>query len=323
MRRLERPARITASLGFAAGVPSLCNTPATRVCPSAGGEDRRTVRGCRNTCRRKTTGPRKTGGIGQATWMGRLARIGEEHGLFDRIGENHFGLYVDEGDTLLVAFDRAERARDLAAQGLPAGFEMVRRRSWSLLSVMSRGETWFLDDALTRFFRTLQARGRLRRVFPHHLLRRRPRLQVSPPAPMPGSPPGARVLAAGPVATLDPARAPFERRFRSARRLPFPGPLGFGPAGLATAGRAAWSSTIRPRSRQPPTRRCIPGPTSPVSGFLTPDAISRASFRRRRPASPSCAFWSATRPAPPRCARHSRTPAAGTPARWCGGRARR
>jgi hypothetical protein len=56
---------------------------------------------------------------------------------------------VDEGDTLLVAFDRADRARDVAADGLPAGFEMVRRRSWSLLSIMAQGETWFLDDALT------------------------------------------------------------------------------------------------------------------------------------------------------------------------------
>jgi hypothetical protein len=96
-------------------------------------------------------------GIGQNTWMGRMAQIGGEHGLFERIGENHLGLYVDEGDTLLVAFDRADRARDIATDGLPAGFEMVRRRSWSLLSIMAQGETWFLDDALTRFFRTLHA----------------------------------------------------------------------------------------------------------------------------------------------------------------------
>jgi len=182
-------------------------------------------------------GSAKTGGIGHDTWMGRLAQIGDEHGLFDRIGENHLGLYVDEGDTLLVAFDRAERARDLSAQGLPAGFEMVRRRSWSLLSVMARGETWFLDDALTRFFRTLQARGVFdgfsRVIF----------YGAGPDCAFAACTyarfaPGARVLAAGPVATLDPARAPFERRFRSARRLPFPGPLGFGPAGLATAERA-------------------------------------------------------------------------------------
>jgi hypothetical protein len=98
-------------------------------------------------------------GIGRNSWMLRMARIGSEHGLFDRIGKSHLALFVDEGDTLLVAFDRAERARDVAADGMPAGFEMVRRRSWSLLSIMAQGETWFLDDALTRFFQTLHKRG--------------------------------------------------------------------------------------------------------------------------------------------------------------------
>ena len=94
--------------------------------------------------------------IGQNSWAGRMARIGAEHGLFDRIGKNHLGLYVEEGDTLLVAFDRAERARETAADGLPAGFEMVRRRSWSLLSIMATSDTWFLDDTLLLFFRVFR-----------------------------------------------------------------------------------------------------------------------------------------------------------------------
>lgn len=165
-----------------------------------------------------------------------MAQIGAEHGLFDRIGENHLSLYVDEGDTLLVAFDRAERARDIAEGGMPAGFEMVRRRSWSLLSVMAQGETWFLDDALLRFFRTLHTRGVFdgfsRVIF----------YGVGPDCGFAACAyarfaPGASVLSAGPVATLDPSRTPFERRFRSARRLPFTGPLGYGPHGIASARR--------------------------------------------------------------------------------------
>jgi hypothetical protein len=192
----------------------------------------------------KTSDMRKDGSdfaqtreIGQNTWMGRMAQIGSNHGLFDRIGENHLTLFVDEGDTLIVAFDRAERARDIAADGLPAGFEMVRRRSWSLLSIMAEGDTWFLDAALTRFFRTLYSRGlfsRFSRVIFYG---------VGPDCGFAACAharfaPGARILAAGPVATLDPTRAPFERRYRSARRLPFPGPMGFGPAGIATAEQA-------------------------------------------------------------------------------------
>jgi hypothetical protein len=176
-------------------------------------------------------------GIGRNSWMLRMARIGSEHGLFDRIGKSHLALFVDEGDTLLVAFDRAERARDVAADGMPAGFEMVRRRSWSLLSILAQGETWFLDDALTRFFQTLHKRG----VFDGY--RRVIFYGVGPDCGFAATTfarfaPGALVLSAGPVATLDPARAPFERRFRSARRLPFTGPMGFGPAGIAAAGHA-------------------------------------------------------------------------------------
>jgi hypothetical protein len=136
-----------------------------------------------------------------------------------------------------VAFDRAERARDIAADGLPAGFEMVRRRSWSLLSIMAEGDTWFLDDALTRFFRTLipaACFSRFSRVIFYGVgpdcgfaactyARFAPGARFWPRAPWPRSTPRAR---------------PFERRFRSARRLPFPGPMGFGPAGIATADRA-------------------------------------------------------------------------------------
>jgi hypothetical protein len=172
--------------------------------------------------------------IGGNSWRGRMSRIGAEHGLFDRIGENHLGLYVDEGDTLIVAFDRADRARDVAEGGLPAGFEMVQRRSWSLLSIMAEGETWFLDDALTGFFQTLHRRG-LFANFSRVIF-----YGVGPECGFAACTyarfaPGARVLSAGPVATLDPAGAPFERRFRSARRLPFGGPMGNGPQGIATA----------------------------------------------------------------------------------------
>lgn len=176
-------------------------------------------------------------GIGQNSWMRRMAQIGSEHGLFEQIGRNHFGLFVDDGDTLLVAFDTVDRARDGTSDGLPAGFEMVRRRSWSLLSILARKETWFLDASLARFFRSLADQGVFdgfsRVIF----------YGVGPDCGFAACSfarfaPGASVLAAGPIATLDPSRAPFERRFRSARRLPLTGPLGYGPGGLAKADQA-------------------------------------------------------------------------------------
>jgi hypothetical protein len=169
--------------------------------------------------------------------MTRMAQIGEDHGLFDRIGTRHVGLFVEEGDTLLVAFDRADRARAEGHDGLPAGFEMVRRRSWSLLSIAALGETWFLDPALGRFFRALTASGVLRgyRSVVFH--------GVGPECGFgacvwSSAVPGARVLAANPVATLTHAEVPFERRFREARRLDFSGPLGHAPRALRSASGA-------------------------------------------------------------------------------------
>jgi hypothetical protein len=176
-------------------------------------------------------------GLSRDAWMRRIAQIGKEHGLHDRIGKRHLGLFVEEGETLLVAFDRADRAWTEAYDGLPAGFELVRRRSWSLLSVMALGETWFRDPALARFFRTLKQSGILggydNVIF----------YGVGPECGFAAcvysaTVPGARVLAASPVATLNHEDVPFERRFRAARRLDFTGPLGHAPRALEKAEHA-------------------------------------------------------------------------------------
>jgi hypothetical protein len=166
--------------------------------------------------------------------MRRIAQIGAEHGLHDRIGKRHLGLFVEEGDTLLVAFDRADRAWSEAYDGLPAGFEMVRRRSWSLLSVMALGETWFRDPALARFFRTLQRSGVLGGYSSIVFYGVGPECGFAA-CVYSATMPGARVLAASPVATLNHDEVPFERRFRAARRLDFSGPFGHAPRALRAA----------------------------------------------------------------------------------------
>ncbi|MDG4650038.1 phosphoadenosine phosphosulfate reductase [Roseibacterium sp. SDUM158017] len=176
-------------------------------------------------------------GLGRDTWMRRIAQIGAEHGLYDRIGKRHLGLYVEEGETLLVAFDRADRVWSEAPDGLPAGFEMVRRRSWSLLSIMAVGETWFRDPALERFFSVLTAGGILRRYSSVVFYGVGPECGFAACVHS-ATMPGARVLAASPVATLNHADVPFERRFRAARRLDFTGPSGNAPLALRSASDA-------------------------------------------------------------------------------------
>lgn len=183
---------------------------------------------------RPTATPEQALGLGREGWLRHMAQIGSDHGLFERIGNAHFGLFVEEGDTLLIAFDRADRVWRDSPDGLPDGFEMVRSRSWSLLSVMAAGETWFRDPALVRFFRALAATGLFRRYTSIVLYGAGPDCGFAA-CVFAQLVPGARVLAAGPVATLAAEDAPFERRFRSARRLEFGGAFGHGARALAGA----------------------------------------------------------------------------------------
>jgi hypothetical protein len=175
-------------------------------------------------------------GPGSEDWLHRLSRVGAAHGLFDRIGMRHAGLFIDKAsDTLLVAFDRSDHAWAGRPDGLPAGFEMVDAAAWSLLSVVADGETWFRGPELARFFEALQSTRLLARY------RAVLFFGIGADCGFAASvyarfAPGARVLMAAPVATLDPGEAPFERRFRSARRLGFRGPLGHGGRALEAAG---------------------------------------------------------------------------------------
>ncbi len=170
-------------------------------------------------------------------WLERMHQIGADHGLCDRIGARHLGLFVEEGETLLVAFDRADRVWAEAADGLPAGFEMVRRRSWSLLSIMALGETWFRGPELERFFGALGSSGMLDGYTSVVFYGVGPECGFAA-CTWSAALPGARVLAASPAATLAHDEVPFERRFRAMRRLDFSGPRGHAPRALEAAADA-------------------------------------------------------------------------------------
>ncbi|MBF9032295.1 phosphoadenosine phosphosulfate reductase [Rhodobacterales bacterium HKCCE3408] len=166
--------------------------------------------------------------LGRAARLARLAEIGRNHGFFRRIGDRHSALYVDEGDTLLVTFDTAERVLQKSPDGLPQGFGAVERWEWSLLNIMASRQSWFRDGSLYEFFDTL---------VDNDFFERFDRVVFMGVGPMCGYgalaysvvAPGANVLAVNPVATLDRDAAPFEQRFRNAWRLDFRSRYGFAP----------------------------------------------------------------------------------------------
>jgi hypothetical protein len=159
-------------------------------------------------------------GLSQTDWFSRLAEIGRGHGFFERLGSGQMALFVQEGDTLVVSFDRAARVFTEEADGLPLGFETVQKREWSLLSIMSLSDPWFRSDDLVDFFDRLSEEGFFdsfeRVIF----------LGFGPAnghaaCAYSSAAPGAMVLAGTPAATLDPERAGFERRFLPERGLDF------------------------------------------------------------------------------------------------------
>lgn len=175
--------------------------------------------------------------IPREDWLAHMVNVGSGHGAFSALGRDHHALFVEEGPRLVVSFDDAARLRRETVDGMPLGFEMVKRHEWSLLSILSEGPTWFRHRAIGAFFDQLTKSG---------VLGGYKRIVVVGLGPVcghaacahAGALPGARVLTTRPAASPAWRDAPFETRFRAARRLDFSGRFGFAPDGLraVTAG---------------------------------------------------------------------------------------
>jgi hypothetical protein len=163
----------------------------------------------------------------RAGWQERLAAIGAEDGHFEPLGERHLALFCDDGPVLLVTFERAEAIRAAPGDGLPAGLALARDEGWSSLCLIAEGDTWFRDPALYGYFDRLVRDGFFEdfdRV-------------VIYGAGMCGyaacaysvTAPGATVVAVQPVATLDPVRTGWDRRFVAFRRIGFTDRYGYAP----------------------------------------------------------------------------------------------
>lgn len=175
------------------------------------------------------------GDLSEAEWLARLDALGDEHGFWERLGPHHHALFVESGKKLLVTFESIESARRSPA-GLPRGFDQVTRQGWSLLSILSRGETFFRDPAVWRNFDRWTDDGFFEDF--DQVLFVGTGSGGYAAAAFSVAAPGARVLALRPLATLDPSVAGWDRRQPSARRLDWTTRYGYAPAMLDAADRA-------------------------------------------------------------------------------------
>lgn len=162
-----------------------------------------------------------------AEWLARLDELGDELGCFTPLGAHHAAFYADGDDTLVVSFETVEDCRATGPEHKPLGLLVAQEHGWSTLNIIARAPRWYRDKEVLDFFDAQIDEGffeSFKRVLFYG-------------AGMSGyaacafslTAPGATVLAIAPHATLDPAIAPWERRFLWARRLDFRSRFGFAP----------------------------------------------------------------------------------------------
>lgn len=179
---------------------------------------------------------RSLAGLDKAAWKAGLAQIAEECGMFQPLGARHFATFIDEGDTLLVTFETVGGIRSLSEDGHPLGFELVRRKGWSHLAVISDGDTWFRDPLLYGFFDRLIDDGFFEDFDRVIFYGAGPCGYAA--AAYSVAAPGSLVLAIQPQATLDPRMTEWDDRFAEMRRLSFTDRYGYAPDMLDAAEQA-------------------------------------------------------------------------------------
>ncbi len=173
----------------------------------------------------RDSAPEGTESQAAATPWARLAELGRAHGRFETLGPDHGALFVEDGPRLLVTFEFAPPGS--RANGLPLGLELAQRHGWSALCIVAHVPRWFRDaevqDHFDRLIETSFFDDFERVLFYGSGMGGYGAAAYSLAAP------GGTVLALSPQATLDPARAGWDGRFRRARRLDFTARYGFAP----------------------------------------------------------------------------------------------
>ncbi|TMM54896.1 phosphoadenosine phosphosulfate reductase [Sulfitobacter sabulilitoris] len=166
-------------------------------------------------------------------WQRAIARVADDLGAFQPLGDAHFATFIDDDTTLLVTFETVQGIRSLSKMAQPFGWDLVKANGWSHLCVISDGDTWFRDPAVVGYFDRLVDDGFFdefeRVVF----------YGAGPcgyaAAAFSVAAPGATVVAIQPQATLDPCIAEWDDRFIGMRRTDFTSRYGYAPDMLDAA----------------------------------------------------------------------------------------
>ncbi|TCP63211.1 hypothetical protein EV663_101479 [Rhodovulum bhavnagarense] len=163
----------------------------------------------------------------QDNWYDCLADL-PQGATLEPLGPDYAAIHVADDAILLVTFERARQIRDTRPRPVPLAETLAEAAGWSRLTLVAANETWFRDPAVYAYFDRLVDEGFFdeydRVIFYGAGMCGYAAAAFSVTAP------GSTVIALAPQATLDPERAGWDGRYRTARRLDFTSRYGYGPA---------------------------------------------------------------------------------------------
>ena len=167
------------------------------------------------------------GDLSTEAWVAAIDDLAEQHGYFEPVGPHHHATLIDAGPKLVVTFQTVEEARADTGGHVPFGWRFAAEDGWSALSLLSEGQTWFRDRAVYGYFDRLVDDGFFDEF--ETVLFVGVGAAGYAAAAYSVAAPGARVLAIRPQATLAPAIAGWDGRFKAERRRDFTSRYGYAP----------------------------------------------------------------------------------------------
>ena len=175
-------------------------------------------------------------GLDWPNWIDRMREITDEDGYTETLGEDHAAILVEHSTILLVCFENYDTIDVASTEQQPAGWDVARRMGWSSLTLVSRSQSWFRAAPVYGYFDRLVDDGFFEE-FEQVIFYGAGACGYAAAAYSVAAP-GARVLLVQPQATLDPAIAGWDTRFRAERRRDFKSRYGYAPDMLEAADRA-------------------------------------------------------------------------------------
>ena len=175
-------------------------------------------------------------GLEGEKWLARLARLVAANGFFERLGQDHSAVFIENKRTLLVTFETMQQIKDTSEDNQPVGWDLADALGWSHLGLLSDGNTWFRDPKVFEFFDKLVDEGFFDE-FDNIVFYGAGSCGYAAAA-FSVAAPGSTVVAIQPQATLDPRVTEWDDRFPHMRRVSFNDRYGYAPDMLDAARHA-------------------------------------------------------------------------------------